>query len=116
MHPWEKVSKTRLGTGALALYKFHMGWKSNMVRASGPWQCVVENTRLGCHLLLSNIIGLEGLMLRTGDAASDNWTHECKRGVAEHRELINRSGSCDQTQDIVQNNFQISNYTNLFIE
>ena len=76
-----------------ALYKFHKGWESNMDRVSGPWQRGVENTRLRCHLLLSNIISLEGLMLRTGDAAPDDWTHKCWGGVAEHRELIDGSVS-----------------------
>lgn len=52
------------------------GIKIKHGQASGPWQCVVENTRLWCHLLLSNIIGLEGLMLRTGDAALDYRTHK----------------------------------------
>lgn len=58
---------------------------------SDPWQAAVETSQW-CHLPLSNIISLAGLMLRTSDDASGKQTH-ANRGV---RILIDPP---DQNQD-----------------
>lgn len=83
-----------------------------MDKASGPWHHAVENTRLRCHLLLSNIIGLEGSMLRSSDAALD-WTHTWQRGVAQKEEFINRSvwGTVNNQYRDIKNDFQMDVFT-----
>lgn len=60
------------------VHKFHMGGKFKYGQGD-PWQAVVETSQW-CHLPLSNIISLAGLMLRTSDAASGEQTH-ANRGV-----------------------------------
>lgn len=65
------------------VHTFHMGWKFKNGR-SDPWQAAVETSQW-CHLPLSNIISLAGLLLRTSDAASGKQT--CK----PRRRNINRS-------------------------
>lgn len=72
------------------VHKFHMGGKFKCGQ-SDPWQAVVETSQW-CHLPLSNIISLAGLMLRTRDDASGKQTH-ANRGV---RILIDPP---DQNQD-----------------
>lgn len=58
-------------------HKFHMGWKFKNGQ-SDPWQAAVETSQW-CHLPLSNIISLAGLMLRTSDAASGKHTCQLRR-------------------------------------
>lgn len=73
------------------VHKFHMGGKFKCGQ-SDPWQAAVETSQW-CHLPLSNIISLAGLMLRTSDDdASGKQTH-ANRGV---RILIEPP---DQNQD-----------------
>lgn len=61
----KRYSKTNVVVAEENILQISRGMKINGGQGEWPWQCVVENTRLWCHLLLSNIIGLEGLMLRT---------------------------------------------------